>query len=458
MTVTISGCSKKTKRNVEGIEYDFDSEKKKVLLEERKYFTHQLYKKIFRDKEIQGKIKKTYNKSVSQEMTREIINTICTQSELNTYSKHYPNLFNLLQLPTIPDWKIGWGLKNWNLNIHEKHVADFKYQFARDMKYLQFATELLWTVHKIEENEFFEFYKTQSDIEIILTSKNNNFKTLLNPINRKKKKQIKDRIFEITIGDKQYILKEQKSSKHFDTMKNGHRPWVSSKEEMSIAIHLNEKHSIIDKERSISLHWEKPIGSVTFPDWFQWCVFEKWYWLDTYSNELLIERIINNKEQFLLEYNNISKKLQKNIDFEEYAKIKADYMYRSLSHEKEKQMILAWYKALDGTQWNYRIWKIQNMVFLDFFWYDFEYTSKAWNKDAIRMLEKEKIRDDVAQWLYKFDKQSNLVHSLTWNLIDPDIFWYFSSLHTKIEKEIFLAIFNQDYKKEHNIIQLDELN
>jgi hypothetical protein len=47
---------------------------------------------------------------------------------------------------------------------------------------------------------------------------------LLNPINRKKKKQIKDRIFEITIGDKQYILKEQKSSKHFDTMKNGHRP------------------------------------------------------------------------------------------------------------------------------------------------------------------------------------------------------------------------------------------
>jgi hypothetical protein len=107
LTVTISGCSKKTKRNVEGIEYDFDSEKKKVLLEERKYFTHQLYKKIFRDKEIQGKIKKTYNKSVSQEMTREIINTICTQSELNTYSKHYPNLFNLLQLPTIPDWKIG---------------------------------------------------------------------------------------------------------------------------------------------------------------------------------------------------------------------------------------------------------------------------------------------------------------------------------------------------------------
>src|SRR3989338_11613314 len=94
----------------------------------------------------------------------------------------------------------------------------------------------------------------------------------MNPTVWEKRKQIKDRVYEIQVGTSSYFLKEKKTARHTDTKKHGHKPGLTSLEEYQTARSFNEQATI--HKDDISLRWEKPIATVMFPDGFQFTVFE----------------------------------------------------------------------------------------------------------------------------------------------------------------------------------------
>lgn len=153
----------------------------------------------------------------------------------------------------------------------ERIMAFLRFEMARDVKMMALGAELLdeSISGSIGGNEF----TLPSGVEIHLQSNNKDLlHTLLNPLTWNKRQQIKDRVYVIQAGDNgaRFILKERKTSKHRDTMSRGHRPGLTSKDEVILASEL-DRHRVEDDE--LTVRWEEPIASVTFPDGFQFALF-----------------------------------------------------------------------------------------------------------------------------------------------------------------------------------------
>jgi hypothetical protein len=197
---------------------------------------------------------------------------------------------------------IARGIFEKGITVEEKKMAIQRYRFARDAKLIIFAVEM------IEQNLVGQTINDKtilpSGTEFHLLNKG--FETnILNPINWEKRTMIKDRVYKITIKGKIYILKEKKTNRHTDTIKNGHLNGLSSEDEFKTAKFLKEYASIKFPNKKISVNWESPIGYVNFPDGFQFTIFE--YENDLIEDRNLLEKklykmIIENKKQFEEEY------------------------------------------------------------------------------------------------------------------------------------------------------------
>lgn len=225
---------------------------------------------------------------------------------------------------------------------------------------------------------------------------------ILNPENWKNRRELKDRVYEITIGDRLYVLKEKKTNRHRDTMKGGHFDGLTSIDEYKTAKFFKE-NCVLEKEL-IKLNWETPIASVTFPDGFQFVIYEHEKEFIPESNVLstLYFEILNRKEIFEDEYNIIKNKClnliespkvenyqdvtlkdkilglfglkDNSLSFDDFCKVKALMLYRGSKGFLEETVIKNGFNNRDRFGYGFKINSSEKGSFqLEIFGYDFEY-------------------------------------------------------------------------------------
>lgn len=155
----------------------------------------------------------------------------------------------------------------------EKRLAARRYRYARDVKMLALMSEL---VDQPGEESITDGLMTRtlpSGTELVITEEAyEKAPDLLNPAAWERRIQLKDRVYTVTVGGSDYLLKEKKTSYHTDTKEHGHIDGNNSKDEFAIARQFAELGTIT--EGDIQLHWERPLGYVEYPDGFQFCMFE----------------------------------------------------------------------------------------------------------------------------------------------------------------------------------------
>lgn len=157
----------------------------------------------------------------------------------------------------------------------EKELIWLRYPMARDVKLLALAA--VWQDHPPTSSELTSNTTLLSTPEHGVHAVSNTQDTkllarLINPANWERRVQIKDRVYRIQVDGKPYILKEQKTNRHRDTMSSGHKITHSSLKEFLIAQQFSDEGN--RSGESLDLIWEKPIGAVEFPDGYQFVVFE----------------------------------------------------------------------------------------------------------------------------------------------------------------------------------------
>jgi hypothetical protein len=175
---------------------------------------------------------------------------------------------------TVVEHKARQVEQNPGITDAERSLVAHRYRYARDVKLLGLAAELHdQPLEAAAAHDGIVTHELQSGTKIVMTEEA--FVAapqLLNPMTWKSRHQIKDRVYAVDIGDQDYILKERKTPRHTDTKKGGHRDGLTSKEEFEVAREFAELGTIT--EGDVSLHWEKPLGYVEFPDGYQFCLFE----------------------------------------------------------------------------------------------------------------------------------------------------------------------------------------
>src|SRR3989344_1484560 len=199
------------------------------------------------------------------------------------------------------------------ITAEERLMVIKRFKFARDAKILALGAEILDQ----------ESFTPDENGEVVLpsgikigmdTEQADQRSDLLNPHLWEKRRQIKDRVYEISVGDRNYILKEKKTARHKDTRRGGHKEGHSSEGEFAVARHFIE-HGKLNRG-NISVDWEKPIGFVNYPDGFQFAIFE--YEKDLVNDHDIVDRLAEaigqNRERFEQEYEFISGLAQKYKD------------------------------------------------------------------------------------------------------------------------------------------------
>lgn len=201
----------------------------------------------------------------------------------------------------------------------ERYLVYLRYRQARDVKLLAFMAELSEEPGSLEVIEGDLVGRTlKSGVEMVMTAEAASADpSILNPTHWQGRKAIKDRVYAVTINDQEYILKERKTAKHYDTAWRGHVDGLTSKEEFNAARHFASLGTI--QKDDADFHWEKPVGYVAFPDGFQFCLFEseagmeKAAWIDQgHIVEDLADAIIENGHLYEDEFAQ-AKKLAKQI-------------------------------------------------------------------------------------------------------------------------------------------------
>ncbi len=205
----------------------------------------------------------------------------------------------------------------------ERIMIAQRYSFARDVKMLALSAELIQEEENVRSTTGREIELPSGILISLNTDDPAKREELLKPHRWKKRVQSKDRVYKVDVGESKYILKEKKTARHAHTKKRGHQPGLSSLEEFKVAQHF-EKNEGIDKEE-IKLSWEKPVAVVTYPDGFQFTVFE--YEEDLIENEEVA------KEEFIAEVTNHKKEYEK-----EYQKVK-ELAKRYLNDERVKKAL-----------------------------------------------------------------------------------------------------------------------
>lgn len=299
-----------------------------------------------------------------------------------------------------------WSFTNW-ITKEEKKLLIKRYIYARETNILLLWSSILETKKNLlqEEIELENWIKIKNNLDF-----KNDLKNIFNIKNWWSRKKIKDRVFEVNINWKFYILKERKTKNHTDTLKSWHKDWLTSLEEFEIAKKLYKEWS--KNDWLIKIDFEKPITSVLFPNWYQFTLFEKNNIFDNLNTSKdLLSEILNNPEQFQKEYeyvlenykkyfNNeevlylsefyknstitklLNKLLRKSKDETDLTYLDFSYLMNRFINEKiynsyEKVFKELWYTNIDVSPNKEVIVKSnEEWITIDIFWYDFEYVKE----------------------------------------------------------------------------------
>lgn len=162
----------------------------------------------------------------------------------------------------------------------EKELVARRYQFGRDTKLLGLMAEMHDTTAIPERSgeDGLTTIRLESGTKVVATNEAYEEKPgLLNPEHWKGRRQLKDRVYSVKIGDESYIMKERKTGRHRDTHDNRHIDSLSAREEFETAKEFADLGTI--KKGNIRARWEKPLGYAEFPDadgkGYEFVLFEK---------------------------------------------------------------------------------------------------------------------------------------------------------------------------------------
>lgn len=310
------------------------------------------------------------------------------------------------------------------ITAEEKLIIAQRYRFARDIKLLALQAEVLDNQNIIKNNNSKEVILPSGTIINIHLKNHRKNQELLNPQNWKKRRQIKDRVYEIKVGSSKYILKEKKTARHIDTFDKGHESGLTSKEEFETAKYFQE--NCIVEQGNIKVNWEKPVSSVTFPDGFQFTIFEyeDSLFKKKYTTEDLSKSILKHRKQFedeyivikkmakkfkdyskvllfenkyentesglktILEWIDLKKKKKLELSFEDFAEVKAIRMERQAEFAIRENIVKNGYINKDTDEYSYKINLKNGKLQLEIFGYDFEYFFKISQYKSLRMIDR----------------------------------------------------------------------
>ncbi|MBT5346851.1 hypothetical protein HOJ01_01605 [bacterium] len=293
----------------------------------------------------------------------------------------------------------------------ERVMIAQRYRFARDVKMLALMTEIFDSQDLI--NNSGDHVTLPSGIEIYCDIEDPVKKQeILNPIYWKKRKQFKDRVYEISVGSNVFFLKEMKTNKHIHTLKGGHRPGANSFEEFKIAQYFQD-HCVLEKGM-FKVNWETPLASVTFPDGYQFAVYEKEGGLlskeEDYSR--LVSEMFERPAQFESEFKQVRSDLGKflkhplvqryessnfldkvlsffgmknaNVEFSyrDFVLVKADRLLTQAKRLLEEVVLRNGYVNNDHTGFAYKVnILVDGSIQLEIFGFDFECYQKRDNSN-----------------------------------------------------------------------------
>lgn len=189
----------------------------------------------------------------------------------------------------------------------ERELVARRYRYARDVKLLSLIAELSDQPIKslMIEQDGTARHTLESGTKLVMTTEA--FSTvpgLLDPANWESRRQLKDRVYSVRIAGRNYILKERKTARHTDTKDGGHQAGLTSEQEFRAARAFAELGTVTKGD--VSLHWEKPLGYVEFPDGYQFCLFARESGLIDQPLQLLTEAITDSAEAYRDEFTAVS--------------------------------------------------------------------------------------------------------------------------------------------------------
>lgn len=344
------------------------------------------------------------------------------------------------------------------ITAQERLMITQRYRFARDVKLLALQAEVAGLGENIQINDRGEAVLPSGTSIRINAEDETRRQELLNPQNWQRRRQLKDRVYEIQVGSSKYILKEKKTARHTDTKKHGHKPGLTSLEEFQTAQHFQENG--VEQQGNIKVNWEKPVASVTFPDGFQFTVFEHEDGLVEESSvtQALAQEILEHRDQFenefvaiqtmagkfkddpkvlafergntesglktILQWLGLRKEQIPELSFEEFAVIKALRMQRQARNLMKEIIIRNSYTNSDLDGYSFKINSQNGKPQLEIFGFDFEYFSKI-DQDEIE--ERIKRHNDFEQEWESRDGVGFLC-------------WYNGSSVTRMQKAAYFAM------------------
>ena len=316
------------------------------------------------------------------------------------------------------------------ITARERLLVIQRYRFARDVKLLALQAEVAEQGGDVVANDRGEVHLPSGATIHINIEDEAKRQELLSPQNWEKRRQLKDRVYEIHVGPTRYILKEKKTARHTDTKEGGHKSGLSSLEEFQTAQHFRENGAV--ERGNIKVSWERPVASVTFPDGFQFTVFEHEEGLieDRSITQALAQEILERREQFedgftairamadtfkddpkvlafehgntesglraVLRWIGLRKEQIPDLTFEEFAKIKALRMEKQAKNLMRETITRNGCTNSDLDGFSYKINQKDGNIQLEIFGFDFEYFSKI-DQDEVEE-EVKKYQDFQRGW------------------------------------------------------------
>lgn len=374
--------------------------------------TEAIRQEILAEPSVRALVQGFTSEPVDETLPRKLLAALAPHPRLTDLIHRYQNeLVAYLDLSPTPDKHMQPDIRHaTDITLEERNRVIQRYQFARDIKLLALQAETAQLPDGIHLDH--DHTATLPGGVSITTNlaEGHERDTLLDPNNWVKRQQIKDRVYEIQVGESSYILKEKKTNRHTDTYKTGHQETASSQEEFDIARHYQE-HAIVVGD--IKANWEQPVAAVTFPDGYQFVVYEYTEGLmDIHeSRELLVQQILEHREQFEAEYQKINSTLndyyndpkvlayesqerisglrgalikfgliKEKVDasefgFDDYAKLKSIHMHVEAYKLLQEQHLKSDCVDRDGDK-AFRVNTTDGQAQLEIFGFDFEYFYK----------------------------------------------------------------------------------
>lgn len=323
----------------------------------------------------------------------------------------------------IQRWHEVGGFTSHTTTEEEKKLVATRYRFARDVKVLALGAELLNQDPPVSVDNNGTCV-LPSGVSITVDKDHlEDASALLSPLEWERRRQIKDRVYEIIAGGKRYILKEQKTARHKDTTRHGHKPTNSSEAEFKIAQYLNKYGERTGED--VSVGWERPVGYVSYPDGYQFTVFEFAEGLESYQDAYysIQNEIIHNPEPYRKDFEELSRRVSldsaefsdaydskarrlltfwkkrifpRKLTVEQYAWVKANYMINKAKDLRHEVLLDHNIQDRDHNDFGYQVIKgddgIERVGIVGF---DFEYYKK---EDSKRIKEiRERSNEDRRQ-------------------------------------------------------------